>query len=58
MDAIIHAEFGAEATARKLALRERMAANPALALTRACAMIGPDRLPPEAFTREAWGLPA
>lgn len=49
MDSIVHAEFGPEATARKL----RVMANPMLAMARGAAMVGPDLLPPEAFSDEA-----
>jgi 2-polyprenyl-6-methoxyphenol hydroxylase-like FAD-dependent oxidoreductase len=49
MDSVVHAEFGPEATARKL----RILANPAIAMARGAAMVGPDMLPPEAFSDEA-----
>lgn len=49
MDSVVHAEFGPEATARKL----RIMADPTLALARAATMVGPEMLPAEAFTEEA-----
>ena len=49
MDSVVHAEFGPEATARKL----RIMGNPALAMARGAAMVGPDLLPAEAFSDEA-----
>lgn len=49
MDSIVHAEFGPEATARKL----RIMANPALAMARGASMVGPELLPAEAFSEEA-----
>jgi 2-polyprenyl-6-methoxyphenol hydroxylase-like FAD-dependent oxidoreductase len=49
MDSVVHAEFGPEATARKL----RIMANPMLAMARGAAMVGPDLLPAEAFSDEA-----
>lgn len=49
MDSIVHAEFGPEATARKL----RVMANPTLAMARGAAMVGPDLLPAECFSDEA-----
>lgn len=49
MDSIVHAEFGPEATARKL----RIMANPTLAMARGAAMVGPDLLPAECFSDEA-----
>ncbi|MEO8538943.1 MAG: FAD-dependent monooxygenase [bacterium] len=45
MDSVVHAEFGPDATARKL----RIMANPALAMARGAAMVGPEMLPAEAF---------
>lgn len=53
-DAVIHAEFGPEATARKLRFLQRNAADPTFALCRAAVMIGPELLPPQAFTEEEW----
>jgi 2-polyprenyl-6-methoxyphenol hydroxylase-like FAD-dependent oxidoreductase len=49
MDSVVHAEFGPEATARKL----RILANPMLAMARGATMVGPEMLPAEAFTDEA-----
>lgn len=50
MDSVLHAEFGPEATARKL----RILANPAIGMARGTSMFGPDFLPPEAFTPDAF----
>jgi len=49
MDSIVHAEFGPEATARKL----RIVGNPAIAMARGASMVGPELLPAEAFSDEA-----
>jgi len=53
-DAVLHAEFGPEATARKLRFVERQAADPAFGLARAAVMIGPELLPPEVFSDAEW----
>lgn len=53
MDSIIHAEFGPEATARKLRIIERRAGDPTLGMARAAVMVGPELLPPGAFSDEA-----
>ena len=50
MDSVVHAEFGPHATARKL----RIMQNPAIAMARGSAMVGPELLPPEAFSEEAF----
>jgi 2-polyprenyl-6-methoxyphenol hydroxylase-like FAD-dependent oxidoreductase len=49
MDSIVHAEFGPDATARKL----RIAGNPTIAMARGASMVGPEMLPAEAFSDEA-----
>ena len=49
MDSIVHAEFGPEATARKL----RIVGNPTIAMARGASMVGPELLPAEAFSDEA-----
>ncbi len=54
LDAVIHAEFGPGATARKLRFREARARNPALGLALAAVMVGPELVPAEAFTEAAW----
>ncbi|MBI2764283.1 MAG: FAD-dependent monooxygenase [Chloroflexi bacterium] len=53
LDAAIHAEFGPAAMARKLAIRQAAAKDPAVAIARAAVMLGPEVLPPEAFTPES-----
>ena len=50
MDSVVHAEFGPEATARKL----RIMASPTIAVARGAGMVGPEMLPPEAFSDEAF----
>lgn len=50
MDSIVHAEFGPEATARKL----RILQNPVVAMARGAAMVGPEVLPAEAFSEAAF----
>jgi 2-polyprenyl-6-methoxyphenol hydroxylase-like FAD-dependent oxidoreductase len=52
MDSIVHAEFGPEATARKLRLREKQASDPTLGMARGATMVGPELFPPEAFSDE------
>jgi len=54
VSAVFGAEFGREATARKLRYRQAIAANPTFALCRAATMVGPDVLPPQAFSAEEW----
>lgn len=51
---MLAAEFGADAQARRTRYRLAREANPALGLSQAAAMVGPEVLPPEAFTAEAW----
>jgi 2-polyprenyl-6-methoxyphenol hydroxylase-like FAD-dependent oxidoreductase len=53
MDSVVHAEFGPEATARKLRLMKATQADPTLGLARAGVMLGPEMIPAEAFTEEA-----
>ncbi len=53
MDSIVHAEFGPEATARKLRLFEKRATDPSLGMARGAGMVGPEMFPPEAFSDEA-----
>jgi len=53
MDSIVHAEFGPEATARKLRLMAASQTDPTLGMARMSAMVGPEVLPAEAFTEEA-----
>jgi 2-polyprenyl-6-methoxyphenol hydroxylase-like FAD-dependent oxidoreductase len=55
LDSVVHAEFGAEAMARKLRFRERNLADPAFGMARAGVMIGPELLPPDAFSDAEWG---
>lgn len=50
MDSVLHAEFGPEATARKL----RIMGNPTVGMARMSSMVGPEMLPAEAFTQEAF----
>ena len=50
MDSVVHAEFGPEATARKI----RIMASPTIAMARGAGMVGPEMLPPEAFSDEAF----
>lgn len=54
VSAVMGAEFGPEATARKLRFRERVAADPTLAMCRAAPMVGPEMLPPQAYTEAEW----
>jgi len=49
MDSVVHAEFGPGATARKL----RIVGNPMIAMARSASMVGPELLPPEAYSDEA-----
>jgi 2-polyprenyl-6-methoxyphenol hydroxylase-like FAD-dependent oxidoreductase len=53
-DSFVHAEFGPDATARKLRILERSAADPTFAMCRAAVMVGPELMPPSAFTDEEW----
>lgn len=46
IDSVVHAEFGPEATARKL----RVLRNPELTMPRGAVMVGPELLPAECFT--------
>lgn len=54
LDSVIHAEFGPEARARKLRFREARAKNPLIGMALAGVMVGPELLPAEVFTEEAW----
>ncbi len=51
---LLYAEFGDEALGRRVRFREQSAANPALGIARAAGMVGPEMLPAEAFSDEAW----
>ena len=53
-DAVVHAEFGPEATARKLRVLERTAADPMFAPCRAAVMLGPEVMPDFAFSDDEW----
>lgn len=53
-DSVLHAEFGPEATARKLRVLERTAADPMFALCRAAVMVGPEVMPEAAFSDDEW----
>jgi len=52
MDAIMHTEFGPEARRRRAAIRARRAAEPSFLMALAGVMIGPELLPPEAFSED------
>ena len=54
LDSVIHAEFGPEATARKLRFREARKADPTVGMASGAVMLGPEIMPPFAFTDEAW----
>lgn len=54
LDSVIHAEFGPEATARKLRFRDARKNDPTVGMASAGVMIGPEVMPPFAFTDEAW----
>ncbi len=54
MSSYLQAEFGPEAVARKLRFRAASALDPSLGMARFAAIIGPEMLPPEAFSDEAW----
>ena len=47
-------EFGPEAEARRARYREQSAVDPSLGVARLAALVGPDALPPEAFTQSEW----
>ncbi|HWO93950.1 MAG TPA: FAD-dependent monooxygenase, partial [Dehalococcoidia bacterium] len=49
LDAIVHAEFGDDAQRRREAVRRRRASDPGFMLCQAAVMIGPEKLPAEAF---------
>jgi 2-polyprenyl-6-methoxyphenol hydroxylase-like FAD-dependent oxidoreductase len=50
--ATMHAEFGPAAVARRRRAMERFLADPELMLVRAVPFVGPDMVPPTAFTEE------
>jgi len=54
LDSVIHAEFGPEATARKLRFREARKTDPTVGMASGAVMLGPEIMPPFAFTDEAW----
>ena len=54
LSSLLQAEFGADATARRLRYRARAAEDPSLGLAGAAALIGPEMLPPQAFSDEEW----
>lgn len=47
-------EFGPMASKRRELVRERVAADPSLGMGVAASFLGPDRLPPEIFSANAW----
>jgi menaquinone-9 beta-reductase len=54
LTSVLNNEFGAAACERRQRARERVVAEPALGMTRAIVMIGPEVPGPEAFTDERW----
>ncbi len=54
LDSMIHAEFGPEATARKLRYQRARLADPSLGLASAAVMVGPEMVPPQFFSDEEW----
>lgn len=50
----LDSEFGPQFTARRIAARDRMAANPMLSMATAGVMVGPEVVPAEVFTQETW----
>lgn len=54
LDSVIHAEFGPEATARKLRFREARKTDPTVGMASGAVMLGPEVMPPFAFTEDAW----
>ncbi len=54
LDSVIHAEFGPDATARKLRFREARKTDPTVGMASGAVMLGPEVMPPFAFTDEAW----
>jgi menaquinone-9 beta-reductase len=54
LDSVIHAEFGPEATARKLRFREARKTDPVVGIASGAVMLGPEVMPEFAFTDEAW----
>ncbi len=51
---MLASEFGEEAQSRRARFRLAAAANPALGMARIAAMIGPENLPAEAYSEQAW----
>jgi len=54
LDAMIHAEFGPEATARKLRYHKARLVDPSLGLAYSVAVVGPEMVPPQFFSDEEW----
>lgn len=54
LDSMIHAEFGPEATERKLRYQRARLADPSLGLAAAAVMVGPEMVPPPFFSDEEW----
>ena len=54
IDAMLHAEFGERAGRRRAIVRERRAKDPTYPLCMAGVMIGPEMLPPEAYSDAVW----
>lgn len=54
LDSFLNAEFGPEATARKLRFIEREATDPSINLSRAAVMVGPELFPAESFSDSEW----
>ncbi|HEV2559658.1 MAG TPA: hypothetical protein VGU45_13590 [Microvirga sp.] len=50
----LKAEFGPDATNRRLKAAERMAADPEIALPFHAILLGPETLPDTAFRKAAW----
>ncbi|MFN0146893.1 MAG: NAD(P)/FAD-dependent oxidoreductase [Dehalococcoidia bacterium] len=54
IDSMLHAEFGERASRRRAIVRERRAKDPTYLLCLAGVMIGPEMLPPAAYSDAVW----
>ncbi len=54
LQSVLHNEFGPEARERRVRARQRMAEDQVLGASLGSVMVGPERVPAEAFTEQAW----
>ncbi len=54
VDSLVHAEFGEAAMRRRLAIGARRKADPSFLMSQLAVMVGPEMVPPDAFSEDVW----